>query len=233
MPEDKEAKEKKDSEKNSQESKVEAFDALVNRYKGLAYRWAYNRLQDAQLAEDAVQEAFITAYTHLDELKDPAAFPAWFKRIVVTSCNRLTRRKQLATEAYEEDYSGGPSSADPSSDYETQEQEETVKEAVFGLPKHERVVIEMFYFSNYSQQEIAERLAIPITTVKKRLQYAREHLREKMPPMAILVQPMESQLADYQGIIAWLDSTFSVFVIDASIMILINTVQTELADVAG
>jgi len=57
---------------------------------------------------------------------------------------------------------------------------------VRALPDHEREVTELFYITGYSQQEIAEQLAVPLTTVKKRLQYAREHLRETMPPMNVL-----------------------------------------------
>ena len=48
---------------------------------------------------------------------------------------------------------------------------------VEALPEHERAVTEGFYIQGESQKELAERLHIPVTTVKKRLQYAREHLR--------------------------------------------------------
>ncbi|MEO8394128.1 MAG: sigma-70 family RNA polymerase sigma factor, partial [Chloroflexota bacterium] len=67
---------------------------------------------------------------------------------------------------------------------------EQVNRAVRALPDHEREVTELFYITGYSQQEIAEQLALPLTTVKKRLQYAREHLRETMPPMNSLAYDM-------------------------------------------
>src|SRR5882724_4460982 len=89
------------------------FDTLIERYRNMAYRLAYGRLGDEQLAEDAVQEAFITAYTHLDELRDPLAFPAWFKQIVLTSCSRLTRRKHLATTDLEDEHDAALSTPDP------------------------------------------------------------------------------------------------------------------------
>jgi len=166
------------------------FDTLIERYRNMAYRLAYGRLGDERLAEDAVQEAFITAYTHLDELRDPLAFPAWFKQIVLTSCSRLTRRKHLATTDLEDEHDAALSTPDPSSEFEVQEEHETVKEAIEELPGHERVVVELFYFADFSQREIADHLAVPITTVKKRLQYAREHLKEKMTPSAMLAHPM-------------------------------------------
>ncbi len=166
------------------------FDTLIERYRNMAYRLAYGRLGDEQLAEDAVQEAFITAYTHLDELRDPLAFPAWFRQIVLTSCSRLTRGKSLSITNLEDEHDAALASPDPSSDFEAQEEQATVKEAIEELPGHERVVVELFYFADYSQREIADQLAVPITTVKKRLQSASEHLKGKIMPSAMLAHPM-------------------------------------------
>jgi len=77
---------------------------------------------------------------------------------------------------------------------------EQVTRAVRSLPEHERVVTELFYIGDYSQQEIAEQLAVPLTTVKKRLQYAREHLRETitLPPMSVLYESSAEITADTQ-----------------------------------
>ena len=55
----------------------------------------YATLGDTYLAEDAAQEAFISAWRNLDQLRVPDAFPGWFKRIVLTQCSRLTRNKQF------------------------------------------------------------------------------------------------------------------------------------------
>jgi hypothetical protein len=60
---------------------------------------------------------------------------------------------------------------------ETTERNATVRDAVRGLPEHERSVVELFYLAGLSQQEVAQTLAVPLTTVKKRLQYARERLK--------------------------------------------------------
>src|ERR1043165_3327702 len=48
-------------------------------------------LGDAYLAQDTAQEAFVIAWQKLEQLREPAAFPGWFKRIVLSQCNRLTR----------------------------------------------------------------------------------------------------------------------------------------------
>lgn len=164
-------------------AREEAFGELIAPFQSIARGWAYNRLGDAQQAQDVVQEAFLTAYQKIDQLRDPAAFPAWLKRIVLTYCHRATRRKSPHLLPLEDD-AAAPQS-DPAANAEDREMKDRVNRAVRALPDHERVVTEMFYITGYSQQEIAEALALPLTTVKKRLQYAREHLRETMPTMSL------------------------------------------------
>src|SRR5438094_4470438 len=59
----------------TQREKHRAFDEIVRRYQDLAYGYAYGILGDFQLAEDAAQEAFLTAWRSLDQLRCPEAFP--------------------------------------------------------------------------------------------------------------------------------------------------------------
>jgi len=170
------------------QAREEAFGELIAQFQSVAHGWAYSVLGDAHLAQDVVQESFLTAYQKIDQLRDPAAFPAWLKRIVLTYCNRLRRRKSPYLMPLEDE--DAPAQADPAASAEDRDMKEQVNRAVRALPDHEREVTELFYITGYSQQEIAERLAVPLTTVKKRLQYAREHLRETMPPMNILTYDM-------------------------------------------
>lgn len=163
-------------------AREEAFGELIAPFQSVARGWAYNRLGDAHLAQDVAQEAFLTAYQKLDQLRDPAAFPAWLKRIVLTYCHRAIRRRSPHLLPLED--TAAPQ-ADPAASAEDRELKEKVNRAVRSLPDHERVVTEMYYITGYSQQEIAQALALPLTTVKKRLQYAREHLREAMPTMML------------------------------------------------
>src|SRR6266478_10240050 len=74
-----------------------AFDEIVGRFQDMAYASAYSMLGDAQLAEDAAQEAFLEAYLNLAKLHEPAAFPGWFRRIVFKQGDRVLRGKHLAT----------------------------------------------------------------------------------------------------------------------------------------
>jgi RNA polymerase sigma-70 factor (ECF subfamily) len=164
-------------------AREEAFGDLIAPFQSIAHGWAYNVLGDAHLAQDVAQEAFLTAYQKIDQLRDPAAFPAWLKRIILTYCHRITRRKSPYLLPLEDEEA--QATADPAVSAEDRELKEQVTQAVRALPAHEREVTELFYITGYSQQEIAEQLELPLTTVKKRLQYAREHLREVMPTMTI------------------------------------------------
>jgi Sigma-70 region 2 len=61
---------------------LEAFGAIVKRFQGMACATASTMLDDAGLAEDVVQEAFIEAYQNLPKLREIDAFPGWFRRII-------------------------------------------------------------------------------------------------------------------------------------------------------
>lgn len=154
-----------------------AFAALVNRYQGMAYRVALSLLGDPDLAQDVVQEAFVTAYRQLGELREPAAFGGWLRQITQTQAYRLLRRQQLPTTSLDDVQVQGHSSLDPAVALETIEMKQRVMAAVMALPENEQVVTRLFYVNGYSQKEIAGLLELPLTTVKKRLQYARQHLR--------------------------------------------------------
>lgn len=171
-------------------AREDAFSELIGQFQQIAHGWAYNVLGDVHQAQDVVQDSFITAYQKLDQLREPGAFPAWLKRIVLTYCHRRTRRRSPYFMPLEDDYAVQP-------DIDTERDlREQIDQAVRTLPEHERVVTEMFYITGYSQQEIAEALAVPLTTVKKRLQYAREHLREVMPPMNMLYHQRAESMLD-------------------------------------
>src|SRR5215469_6566925 len=84
----------------------EAYDALIQRFQQMAYAIANRYLGDHHLAQDVVQEAALEAFVHLRELKEPAAFPGWFRQIVFRQCTRVLRQATLqyvSLEAVSED----------------------------------------------------------------------------------------------------------------------------------
>lgn len=166
-----------------------AFDALVAQFQTQALRWAAQHLEEfparksgfagQETAQDVVQEAFLTAYEHLDQLREPAAFPGWLRRIVISQCARITRERSYDQRRLSDEMHGD-SDSDPDAMVDGRELQRELRRALDRLPEHERQVTERFYLDGWSQQEIADAMGLPLTTVKKRLQYAREHLREQM-----------------------------------------------------
>jgi DNA-directed RNA polymerase specialized sigma24 family protein len=69
-----------------------AFGHIVNRFQHMAYASAYAQVGDFHLAQDVAQEAFIDAYLSLGNLRQPAAFPGWFRRFVVKHSDRVLRK---------------------------------------------------------------------------------------------------------------------------------------------
>lgn len=169
--------------------KVAAFGELVDRFQSMAAKYAASLLQDAGLAEDACQEAFVDAFLHLHQLRDPAAFPGWFRRIVVKHADRQRRSRLLFAELHEL-----PGAVDPLEQFIRSEGIRQVVDHVAGLPKPLRRAVELFYGEGYSVIETAEFLNVPTGAVRKRLFDARRKLRAELParPMPTMSRPRDS-----------------------------------------
>lgn len=161
----------------------DAFGELVARLQDMAFGCAYSVLNDFHLAEDAAQQAFMAAWQKLAQLREPDAFPGWLRRIVLTECNRMTRRKRLIFVPIEAGLDVQSKGDDPQSRMEQIEAREKVMAALEELPERERMVTTLFYVGEYSQAEIGEFLELPVTTVVKRLYSARQRLKERMLEM--------------------------------------------------
>jgi RNA polymerase sigma factor (sigma-70 family) len=155
----------------------EAFCGLVRLFQDMAYACAYAVLGDFHLAENAAQEAFISAWQRLAQLRQPEAFPGWFRRIVLTECNRLTRGKRHQTIALAESAHLHTHLIDPQTAVERDELTKTVFAAIRKLTLNERMVVVLFYVREKSQSEISAFLDVPLTTVAKRLYSAKARLR--------------------------------------------------------
>ena len=159
---------------------ADAIAELVRRYQPWAFRFAGALLRDDGLAEDAVQEAFISALHRMACLRDLEAFPAWLRQIVRTECMRTLRaRKELPLEETAAETPDDKPSA--REEMERQEMARMLHEAVASLPDLEREPVEMFYFEERSIGDISDALGAPRGTVKRRLHDARGRLRKMLP----------------------------------------------------
>jgi RNA polymerase sigma-70 factor (ECF subfamily) len=153
-----------------------AFAELVRRFDECAFRWSFRLLDDPGEARDVTQDAFMTAWLKLRQLRDPAAFGAWLKRLVVTQCNRRKRKHRRTESLRQHELRGGTTS-----DFERRELQRCLAAAMAKLPDSEYRVVVLFYFLGRKLDEIAGILGIPRGTVGKRLHSARIAIRRQLP----------------------------------------------------
>src|SRR5262245_52884553 len=114
-----------------------AYASLVHRFQDMAVGYAYSLLHDFHLAEDAAQEAFFEAYRTLAKLREPAAFPGWFRRIVFKQCDRITRvPKPVIVPLHI--VQTASTSGNPSDALEENEMRASLQQAIESLREHER-----------------------------------------------------------------------------------------------
>jgi RNA polymerase sigma-70 factor, ECF subfamily len=151
-----------------------AFAQLVEQSQHLVFGLALASLRNAEEAKDAAQDAFLTAWLRLHQLRDPSAFAAWLKTIVATQCNRRLRRRTRESALVEL-----PESVE--ADTSRAEYQSLVASAIAALPERERHATVLFYFLGHTQQEIARLLRLKPGTVGKRLHSARLRIRRRLP----------------------------------------------------
>ncbi|MFC1526548.1 sigma-70 family RNA polymerase sigma factor [Candidatus Latescibacterota bacterium] len=168
----------------SREGGLDAYGELVRRFQDMAAGYAYAILGDHHLAEDASQEAFVRAYLDLGQLRDPAAFPGWLRRIVFKQCDRIRRRRDLQVVSLEA--IGDLGSAQQGADelLERRESRDRVTAGIRALPEHQRLAVSMFYIGELSLVQVATFLGTPVQTVKNRLHAARRRLKKELIGMA-------------------------------------------------
>lgn len=129
-------------------------------------------------AEDALQEAFISAFNNLHSYRGDATFGSWLKRIVVNkSINVLKKRKH---ELMPEDEPWDVVEEEAPAEYKEGLTVDRVKKAIDELPDGYRTVLSLYLLEGYDHQEIAEIMAISESTSKSQLNRAKTKLREKL-----------------------------------------------------
>lgn len=156
----------------------QALAALYDRFGGVAYGVAFRILRDASLAQDAVQDAFLAAWRTAAAF-DPARGSAstWLLTLVHRRAVDVVRREERRRADSLEDV---PVAAGDATDEtaELREQRRAVQGALAQLPDDQRQALELAYYGGLSQSELAERLGVPLGTIKSRMFAALGRLRE-------------------------------------------------------
>ena len=153
-----------------------AFEALIRRYHRMAYAVAFARLGNHQDTEDAVQEAWIQAFTALDHLREPDRFAAWLASIVRHISLNATRNRWRVASI---DALGAEPVVDTREPMEAADIHRALWAQVQTLSPEHREVLTLHYHAGLSTEEIAESTGTPREAVKKRLQRARSGLSEQ------------------------------------------------------
>jgi RNA polymerase sigma-70 factor (ECF subfamily) len=166
---------------------VPAFNQLVRAYQALVYRTAYRVLGEVPSAEDATQDAFISAFKNIRGYRG-GSFKAWLLRIVTNACYdqlRIKRRRPTASlDALllsPEDPPPGIDERVPLSPQEAAEQRElnaAIQAGLTTLPPDQRVTLVLVDIEGLSYEEVAVSTNTNVGTVKSRLSRARAHLRD-------------------------------------------------------
>ena len=155
----------------------DALGELYDRFGKVAYGLAYKILQDASLAEDAVQEAFLQIWRGAGSYRpERAKASTWLLTFVHRRAVDLVRREQKRRTL---PVIGEPQGSDPGADEAavTRSRREIVREALRGLPAEQREPIELAYYAGLTQSELAERLGQPLGTIKSRMFAGLQRLR--------------------------------------------------------
>jgi RNA polymerase sigma-70 factor (ECF subfamily) len=151
------------------------YEVIMRRYNQRLYRIARAILHDDVEAEDVMQDAYVRAYTHLEQFAGRSAFSTWLSRIAVhealTRLRSRNRHPQVDVTEYDGEISmKTPSnSLDPEKSASTGQLREILEEAVLKLPENYRTVVMLRDIEELSTAETAEALDLTEENVKIRL----------------------------------------------------------------
>lgn len=165
-----------------------AFSELVRLHAQGVLNVIYRMCGDAQLAEDAAQEAFIRAWQNLSAYRPQASLRSWLYRIAVNAATDMLRKeRRILPDAMEE---MNLTDGRPGLESLVLQHERTrlVQEAIVSLPEASRAVLILREYEGLSYHEISSTLDIPIGTVMSRLNYARNLLKTMLRPQLSLLE---------------------------------------------
>jgi RNA polymerase sigma-70 factor, ECF subfamily len=169
---------------------TDAFVALSKRYANRVFQATYRVTRNQQDAEDALQDAFLNAFTHMNNFEGRSSFSTWLTRIAINSALMILRKKR---NCYETPIDGGddrvgncatwePRSPmdDPETHYVRRERHKLLRKAIRQLPPLYREIIQLRQAKEPPLREIAQSLGITVPAVKSRLSRAKNALRTSM-----------------------------------------------------
>jgi RNA polymerase sigma-70 factor (ECF subfamily) len=173
---------------SAQKGDLDAFNTLILHYQDTVFNTAVRILGDEDLAQDAAQEAFISAFRSISTFRG-GSFKAWLMRTVTNACyDELRRQKRRPTTPLEPETSDGEEmdspkwladpNMTPAEKSEADELEHAIQHCLDALPTDFRTVVVLADIQGMDYTEVAVASKVPLGTIKSRLARARLRLRE-------------------------------------------------------
>jgi len=181
------------------------FDNIVlqalPRFRRIAVRWLHN----SEDAEDAVQDAMLSAFTHIEQFDGRAEMSTWLTAILINAVRmQLRRRARLPMLLLDETQTKDrctpkdllvDSRLTPEQDIERRELSELVVKLTKRLPASQRITLHLRVWDELNIQSVASVLRVPVGTVKARLARSKAELRRKFHSLLSECQPKRSRAA--------------------------------------
>ena len=158
----------------AQHGDEEAFASLAVAVGGRLHAMAHRILRDIELAEDATQQALLTIWRDLPQLRDPARFDAWSYRLLVRACYAEAGQARRWTPSIRALPANEPMAADGLSTVVDRDQ---LERGFRRLSIEHRTVVVLHHYVDLPLDQVAEVLGVPIGTVRSRLFHAMRGLR--------------------------------------------------------
>lgn len=159
-----------------------AFEALYDMHRVAIYRTVVAITNDRQMAEEILQETFLKAFKYIDQIHEDVSLAPWLYRVAVNLAYDLGARRRRGLMALNKfiNWVVKQPLLSPEQKVEKREQQEIIYKALNKLEFNHRATLVLFYLQDFSLNEIAEIMDCPVGTVKSRLYYARDYLREHL-----------------------------------------------------
>ncbi len=173
---------------SAQNGDLDSFNTLILHYQDSVFHTALRIIGDEDLAQDAAQEAFISAFRSISSFRG-GSFKAWLMRMVTNACyDEFRRQKRRPTTPLEPDTSDGEEmdsprwladpNMTPAEKSEADELEHAIQHCLDALPTEFRAVVVLADIQGMDYSEVAVASNVPLGTIKSRLARARLRLRE-------------------------------------------------------
>lgn len=146
---------------------------LYKKYARAMYQVSRNIIKDEMKAEEAMQDAFLSAFEKLDEFKAEVTFGSWLKKIVINKSLDYLKKDKMYQNA---ESAENLQLLEDSEEIDLSEKIEAVKKAMNDLPENYRIILSLYYLEGYDYEEISEILNLSYANSRVMLNRAKNKL---------------------------------------------------------